>query len=70
MFYVTTYCNHPHRIKDGKPIGHECHILPPKALAAEIAGDYALAQQLIQAGKTHFQWGERSLPSHRGLKAI
>ena len=65
--YVTTYCNKPHRLKDGKPVGHECYVLPPKALAAEIDGDIKLACELIQAGKTARQWGEPSLPPHRGI---
>lgn len=49
--YVTTYCNHAHRLSDGKPIGHECHILPPKALELERADNFDGAIQAIQAAK-------------------
>jgi hypothetical protein len=49
--YTTTYCNRGHRLSDGKPVAHECHVLPPKALAAERSGDYALATRLIEAAK-------------------
>jgi hypothetical protein len=33
--YVTTFCNFAHRMKDGKPIDHECYIIPPALLRAE-----------------------------------
>ena len=64
----TTYCNFPHRLKDGKPIGHECYIIPPAALQAERDGDMPRAIELIQAGKTSSYYGERSLPHHRGVR--
>jgi len=41
--YVTTFCNFPHSLKSGRPIGHECHILPVKALMQERDGDIAHA---------------------------
>lgn len=49
--YVTTYCNRPHRCADGKPIAHECAILPPEAIASERAGDIPRAIALMQAAK-------------------
>jgi hypothetical protein len=49
--YCTTYCNHGHRLADGKPVGHECHIIPPRALAAEMDGDIHLAIQIIERAK-------------------
>lgn len=61
MTYCTTYCNHGHRLSDGKPVDHECYVLPPKALEAEREGDYERAIELIQAAK--------SLRVHRGVKA-
>ena len=48
-FYVTTYCNHAHRMKDGKPMAHECYVLPPEALAAERRGETDIAIGLLQA---------------------
>jgi hypothetical protein len=49
--YCTSYCNKGHRLSDGKPIAHECYILPPSALEAERAGDVEKAVELIQAAK-------------------
>ncbi len=46
--YCTTYCNKGHRVRDGKPVDHECRIIPPKALAAEMAGDYEGAILIMQ----------------------
>ncbi len=47
--YCTTYCNRAHRMSDGKPIAHECRIIPPKALAAERQGDYEAAIEIMRA---------------------
>jgi hypothetical protein len=47
--YCTSYCNHPHRMKDGKPIRHECRIIPPEALRAERAGDFDRAHEIMEA---------------------
>ena len=53
-FYVTTYCNKAHRCSDGKPIKHECRILPHQAIAAERSGDYARAIELISNDKPRY----------------
>lgn len=39
--YCTSYCNHPHDLKDGKPIAHNCLILKPEALALEREGKFS-----------------------------
>lgn len=44
--YVTTYCNFPHDEKTGKPIGHTCYVLNPRALRAEIEGDFETALRI------------------------
>lgn len=49
--YTSTYCNFGHDVKTGKPIGHECVVIPPKALAAEIAGNYDRAIELMEAAR-------------------
>ena len=49
--YVTTYCNFPHRMRDGVPIGHECYVLPPRALEFERQGDTSAAIAVIQSAK-------------------
>lgn len=35
----TLYCNKPHRLSDGQPVGHRCRVLPPEILKAEQEGD-------------------------------
>ena len=64
--YCTTYCNKPHDTSDGKPIGHECYILPPAALAAEIAGDVDQAIHLITTDPRYMRTG--SLVRHAGKR--
>lgn len=58
-WFVTSFCNFPHRLSDGKPINHECFVLDPKGLAAERAGDFMQAGALMCGVK-------RAV--HRGLK--
>ena len=58
--YCTSFCNKGHRLSDGKPIDHECYVLPPAALAAEQGGDTQKATGLIEAAKP--------LQVHRGAK--
>jgi hypothetical protein len=59
--YCTTFCNRAHRLLDGKPIQHECYILPPEALRAERAGDMDEALEILSA------WKVRRV--HNGTKA-
>lgn len=33
--YCTSFCNSGHDLKTGRPIEHECYIIPPKLLRAE-----------------------------------
>ena len=47
--YVSTFCNFAHRLVDGKPIEHECRVLPPRALQHEIQGDIPGAIAILQA---------------------
>lgn len=70
-FYVTSYCNHAHRVSDGKPIAHECHILPAAALKAEMADNIPLACELIQQAKIasgFSAWGCPTLSRHKGIR--
>ena len=66
--YLTSYCNQPHDLSTGKPIGHGCHVIPPAALAAERQGDYEGAIELIQKGKKYLVYGEKSLKPHSGMR--
>lgn len=34
-YYCTSFCNFAHSLKTGRPIGHECYIIPPAALRIE-----------------------------------
>lgn len=47
-FYVTSYCNFAHRLSDGSPIRHECYVLPPESLKAEMEGDYEKAIDILR----------------------
>lgn len=38
-FYVTTFCNFAHRLSDGAPINHECFVLSPSKLRAEMRAE-------------------------------
>lgn len=60
MGYVTTYCNKPHSEISGKPIGHECYVLPVEAIRLERAGDYDGAIAVIAAAKP--------LSVHKGVR--
>lgn len=44
--YVSTYCNFPHLLRNGAPVDHECRILPPEGLRAEMWGDNLTAAKL------------------------
>lgn len=59
-FYVTTFCNQAHRLRDGKPINHECYILPVEMLLAEADGRLSEAQDLLA------RFGKGSI--HKGVK--
>ena len=59
--FVTTYCNKPHRLEDGKPIDHECYILPTAALHAERDGQIARAMIVLA------HWKKRRV--HKGVRS-
>jgi hypothetical protein len=58
--YCTSFCNQGHRLSDGKPVGHECYILPTEALRAERAGDPGEAIAILSS------WKRRRV--HKGVK--
>lgn len=60
-FYVTTFCNKAHRLEDGKPIDHECYVLPTAALHAEKEGKLGEAVELLG------RWKRRHV--HKGLRS-
>lgn len=45
--YCTTFCNHGHIVETGEPVDHECAILDPEALRAEIRGDFDEALRIL-----------------------
>jgi hypothetical protein len=61
LIFCTSFCNKGHRVSDGKPIGHECYILPPEALEAERMGDFEKANKVLSNQK-----GRRV---HQGVKS-
>lgn len=58
--YCSTFCNFAHRLKDGKPIGHECYVIAPKLLAKERNGE-------TWTNEEYEAW-RKSRRIHRGLK--
>ena len=40
--YVTSFCNKSHWMHNGRPEGHECFVLNPRALTLERAGSDCL----------------------------
>lgn len=61
--YCTTYCNHGHDLATGKPVNHECRVIPPLALLAERDGDFEQAIAIMDRASRH---GE--MPVHRGVR--
>jgi hypothetical protein len=59
--YCTSYCNQGHNMANGKPVGHECVVVPPAALAAERDGDTTEALRILEEKKP--------LKAHAGIKA-
>lgn len=47
VFYVSSYCKRLHCVGDGRPIHHECFVLPPAVIQAEQKGQIWLAAVLI-----------------------
>ena len=57
--YCTSFCNHGHRLSDGKPVKHECYVMPTEALHAEMNGDKDRAQEVLG------NWKKRR--THKGI---
>ena len=49
--YISTYCNFPHDMEDGKPVEHECRILPVAALQMEWEGNTHAAIEILEQEK-------------------
>ena len=58
--YCSTFCNNAHRLYDGKPVNHQCFVLPTEMLYAEQRGDFARAQLVMT------KWKKRRI--HNGVK--
>lgn len=56
--YTTSFCNKPHCLYTGKPISHECFIIPVQVLELEMIGDMDAANDIMQTA---------TLQRHRGL---
>jgi len=46
--YGTSFCNFGHDVTTGRPVGHECYILPPAMLQAERDGDHEKALDILR----------------------
>ena len=55
--YCTSYCNFGHRVRTGRPVGHECYVLPPAMLRAERDGDIERANKILHAHRARHGTG-------------
>jgi hypothetical protein len=46
--YCTSFCNFGHDLDSGRPVGHECYVLPVAALRAEHDGNTDEAIRIIK----------------------
>lgn len=60
--YLTSYCNQYHRLSDGKPVEHECYVIPPEALEAEREGQFHKAIELMDSKKMARHKGAKEEP--------
>jgi hypothetical protein len=63
-FYVTTFCNFAHSLKTGRPIDHECYIIPPKLLKMEMEEDDF--EKVVAAWE---EWGRSNRTLVKGRKS-
>ncbi len=47
QIFGTSFCNHGHDVKTGRPVAHKCRTLPPSALRAEMRGDIDVANNIL-----------------------
>jgi hypothetical protein len=59
--FCTSFCNMGHDIQTGKPIGHECYIIPPRLLRLE-------RDQEDMGINEWVKWSSGSRTIHRGIK--
>jgi hypothetical protein len=45
--FTTSFCNFGHDLRTGRPVDHECYVLPPAALEAERRGDTDRASEIL-----------------------
>lgn len=45
--YASTFCNRGHYVATGRPVKHECIVIPLAALKAEMEGDYTKANEIM-----------------------
>lgn len=55
--YCTSFCNFGHSTKTGRPIGHECYIIPPSMLKIEMEGGDDM-QEKWETTAVRLKWRE------------
>lgn len=61
--YTTSFCNQPHDLKTGKPIEHECYVIPPNILRAEREKGYT-----EEVMNMWYNWSHTKRIIHKGIK--
>ncbi len=54
--YLTSFCNQGHEIRTGKPVEHECYVLVPAAIRAEMddkVTEYLASGAPVHHGRVH-----------------
>ena len=67
QIYATSFCNQGHYLKTGRPVDHECYILPPAMLEAERAGNTLEADRILHAALSK---GRTTVRGRRAPKPI
>lgn len=52
--YCTSFCNYGHYVDTGRPIGHECFIIPPAFLLLEREGKEWPAEEREKWSRTRY----------------
>lgn len=61
--YLTSFCNRLHCMRTGRPIEHECFLLPPAALRAEREDQISKSVSILAEARA-----EGRLRRHRGIR--
>src|SRR5512147_186638 len=58
--WCSTYCNRGHKMATGRPVGHECYIIPPRLLRLErdAMGSDASPEERAESAAAWLAWSK------------